>query len=363
MSEQAADGPDHGGMWPRTVACLEAAVAADWTAGAVVEVRVDGVVVLSLARGEATRRPTPVAMSPGTWFDLASLTKVLATLPSVLALAEDGALGLDEPASRFLAELQGEHASYSLRHLLTHTAGLSPDLPWRSLDPDRTRLAAYIAGRPLTAPPGSRLEYSDVGYLLLGLVVERVTGQTLERFVSERIHRPLGACVRYGPVDPQSAAATEDAPDGSGPLRGVVHDEKSRTLGGICGHAGLFGTASGVAAVAEMFRREGRGPDGRAVLAPQTVRAALRPAVTGDDGNRRCLGFELAGGVNSAGDLLGPRSFGHTGFTGTSVWVDPDQHLSVVLLTNRVHLGRENGQIVYLRKRVHNAVVGDLARL
>lgn len=302
-------------------------------------------------------------MTVGTWFDLASLTKVLATLPAVLALAEDGAFGLDEPAGRFLPPLQGEHATYTLRQLLTHTAGLAPDLPWRSLDPDRARLAAHIAGRPLLAPPGSRLEYSDVGYLLLGLVVERISGQPLDRFVSERIHRPLAAAVRYGPVDPERCAATEDAPDGGGPLRGVVHDEKSRTLGGICGHAGLFGTAAGVAAVAEMFRREGRGPDGRAVLSPQTVRAALRPAVTGDDGNRRCLGFELTGGVNSAGDLLGRRAFGHTGFTGTSVWVDPDQGLTVALLTNRVHLGRENGQIVYLRKRLHNAVVADMARL
>jgi CubicO group peptidase (beta-lactamase class C family) len=348
--------------WPRAHRVLEEGIAAGAAPGAVAEVRQGRGVRAAWAVGFAALRPERRPMQVDTWFDLASLTKVLSTLPALLALAEDGRLALDEPASRFLPELSGDHAAYTLRHLLAHVSGLPSDFPWRELRGlTPAQFPARVADLPLRSPPGSRILYSDIGFLLLGEVVRRVSGLPLDRYVEARIHGPLGAALRFGPVDPEHCAATEDDPDGGGALVGVVHDEKSRVMGGVTGHAGLFGTASGVAEAADLWRRLGRAPDGRCILAEATVQAALAPAAVGPGGERRGLGFELAGGGNSAGDLLSGRAFGHTGFTGTSVWVDPDLDLTLVLLTNRVHLGRDNLQIRQLRQRFANAVVADLA--
>jgi len=350
--------------FPRTRRVLDAALDAGSMPGLALEVWCEGTPRLSLALGQRALRPTPAPMVDGTWFDLASLTKVMATLPVILTLAEDGAFGLDEPVCRFLPDLRGEHERYTLRHLLAHVAGLPSGLPWRELDPDRARYPAFLAARRLEHAPGDTVVYSDVGFILLGLVAEAVTGQPLRDLARDRVHGPLGAQMRYGPIDGVGVdvAATSEPPDRDGPPTGTVHDEVSRRLGGGTGHAGLFGTARGVVQVAEMFRRRGVGLNGARVLAPQTVDACLRPASRTGEGNRRALGFELTGGPNSAGDLLSARAFGHTGFTGTSAWVDPDLALTVALLTNRVHLGRDNQDILAVRKRVHNAVVADLAR-
>lgn len=348
------------GSWPRARRVVEQAIALRAIPGAVVEVRVGGELRTRFAAGQAACRPKARPMCEDTWFDLASLTKVLATTPAILALAEDGAISLDEPASRFLPELVGDHAVFTIRHLLTHVSGLPADLPWRTLRPPVESIPQVVEDMPLQGAPGERIVYSDVGFLLLGEVVRRVSGRPLDEFVSERIHGPLGAHLRFGPLPPEQCAATEDDPDGGGPIVGVVHDEKSRVLGGVTGHAGLFGTTDGVARVVEMLRCGGRGADGMPILAEATVTQALRPWVEGPDGMRRALGYELSGGGNSAGDLFGPRAFGHTGFTGTSVWVDPDLALTLVVLTNRVHFGRENQGIRWLRTRMANAVVADL---
>ena len=302
-------------------------------------------------------------MTPGTLFDLASLTKVMATLPAVLRLVEMGEIRLDDPLHLFFPEYRGEEREeIRIRHLLTHTAGLPPGSPvLREPAADRAERIARIATIPPEAAPGSRIIYSDLGFILLGELVARVSGQPLEQFVREQVHGPLGlAETGYLPEGErgQSAAATEYREHLGRYQCGDVHDQTAAALGGIAGHAGLFGTAPEVAAYGQMWLDGGSG-----VLSPAAVAAATRdqtPHIQGPE--HRGLGWIVAhdgAAFLSCGDLFSIGSFGHTGFTGTSLWVDPHRGLVVALLTNRVHFGRTD-HIIRLRPRFHNAVAAAL---
>lgn len=302
-------------------------------------------------------------MALDTLFDLASLTKVMATLPSVLRLLEQGAFRLDDPLSLFFPDFNDAgREEIRIRHLLTHTAGFPPGSPLlREPAASREERIARIATVELEEKPGNRVIYSDLGFILLGELVAKVSGQPLDQFVREQIHQPLGLThAGYLPTGEAActAAATEYRDYLGRHQCGEVHDENATALGGIAGHAGLFATAAEVAAYGQLWLDGGAG-----VLSSATVAAATRdqtPGVTGSD--HRGFGWIVTqpdSAWMSCGDLFSPGSFGHTGFTGTSLWMDPHRQLVVALLTNRVHFGRLD-HIIRLRPRFHNAVAAAL---
>ncbi|MFR9779603.1 serine hydrolase domain-containing protein [Micromonospora sp. MS34] len=291
-----------------------------------------------------------------TIFDLASVTKLFTTTV-LLTLMEEGQLGLDEPIADWLPGFgAGDRRRITPRHLLTHTSGLPALLRLWTDWPDRESRVRAVLHAPLVDRPGSTFEYSCVGFMVAGLLAERVTGRRLPDLVQERICRPLGLTdtgFRPDPARAARTAATEHQPDiGRGMLRGSVHDENSWSLGETAGNAGLFGTAADVARFGEMLR-QGGAVDGVRVLQPDTVAEMTRDQLPAgiDPGFRHGLGVRI-GDPQWMGPLAADAAFGHTGFTGTSLLVDPGRDLALVLLTNRVHPSREWSDIAALRRAV-----------
>ncbi|HYF90911.1 MAG TPA: serine hydrolase domain-containing protein [Symbiobacteriaceae bacterium] len=349
---------------------LEAAlqvVAAEVTAarlpGAVVAVVRNGAVVAHRAMGWAQFNPEPERrpMAPDTIFDLASLTKVMATLPSVLYLLERGAFRLDDRVADFFPSFAGEgKAEVRIRHLLTHTAGLAPWLPLEQEPAPRPELIERILTAPLQeSPPGRTVIYSDLGFILLGELVAKVSGQPLDRFAKEHIFFPLHLPEAgfNPPAHWRDRCAATEYREGLGRHQvGEVHDERSTVLGGVAGHAGLFATAAEVAAYGQMWLQGGLA-GGHQILSPATIAAATCDLTRYSTDSRGLGWIVLRQGAEcmSCGDLFMPGAFGHTGFTGTSLWLDPARQLAVALLTNNVHFGRSDVAI-RLRPRFHNAV-------
>lgn len=328
--------------------------------GAVAVVARRGVVAVHRSLGWAQQQPERRLMQPDTLFDLASLTKVMATLPAVLQLLERGAFRLDDPVCHFFPEFSGEgREEVRIRHLLTHTGGLPPGLPLWQGEGTRAERISRAFRVTLQERPGARVIYTDLGFILLGELVEKVTGVPLDRYVHEHVCAPMGMReARFTPPPGYRTrcAATEYREALGRPLVGEVHDENAAGLGGVAGHAGLFATAPEVTAYGQMWLNGGA-TGGIQVLAPATVAAATRDQTPGLAEGRGWGWLVARSGAEhlSCGDLFSPGSFGHTGFTGTSLWVDPARELVVVLLTNRVHLGRTD-HILRLRPRFHNAV-------
>jgi len=275
-----------------------------------------------------------------TIYDLASLTKVVGTTTALMILYDLGKVMLDELVSTYLPAFHGgAKDDITIRMLLEHRSGLPAgrDL-WRtSWTPDEARQLAI--NTPLECSPGSCLIYSDIGADLLGFVVEAVSGQHLDVFLQERVFEPLKMeDTGYRPhwTLRDRIAPTELTPPRGYPLRGEVHDENAFALGGVAGHAGLFSTASDLAVFAQMMLNGGE-LNGVRIVADTTVALFTARAATKDT---RALGWDTCGKDNACGKHLSPRAFGHTGFTGTSLWVDPDRDLFVILLTNRVHAAR-----------------------
>ncbi|WP_051367037.1 serine hydrolase domain-containing protein [Hamadaea tsunoensis] len=291
-----------------------------------------------------------------TVFDFASITKMF-TAVVMLTLVEQGVLGLDEPVAGWLASFQdGQRRQVTLRHLLSHTSGLPAVLPLATDWPDRDARVAAVLNAPLRHAPGTAFEYSCVGFMLAGFLAEQVTGQTLPELVAERICRPLGlADTGFRPAAPLVArtAATELQPD-RGLVHGSVHDESSWSLGGTAGNAGIFGTATDLARFGEMLR-SGGSPILRKGTVAEMTRDQLRPEL--DPGYRHGLGVRIAD-PQSMGMLARSGAYGHTGFTGTSLVVDPGRGLVVVLLTNRVHPSRDWSTVADLRQAVAHLAAG-----
>jgi CubicO group peptidase (beta-lactamase class C family) len=295
-------------------------------------------------------------VTAATIFDLASITKLFVTT-TVLTLVEDGVLSLDEPVATWLPSFAtGERTLVTLRRLVTHTSGLPALLSLWTGWPDRQSRFDAIRNAPLVRTPGTGFEYSDIGYLTVGLLAERVTGRRLPDLVRERVTRPLGL-VDTGYLPPAEKldriAATEYEPDEKrGMVRGEVHDENSWSLGGAVGHAGIFGTAGELARLGEMLRCYGA-LDGVRVLREETVDQMTRDQLPAgvDPGFRHGLGVRIDDPA-FMGPLAGNGAFGHTGFTGTSLVVDRDRELVVVLLTNRVHPSRDWTDVGPLRRDV-----------
>jgi len=291
-----------------------------------------------------------------TIYDLASLTKVIATTTLALQAVEEGKLDLDQPVMRYLPAFRGSGKErVTVRHLLTHSSGLRADSPLWRLTPDADSALGFVNAMALDTAPGVRMVYSDMGAIVLGEVVERVLGGRLDRLVHDRITRPLGmGSTGFRPREIGRVAATEyDTAWRKRVVRGEVHDEKAAWLHGVAGHAGLFGSALDLLTFGEWLLARVQG--GSAVAREFVRRQDVVP------GSSRALGWDTPSPGSSAGTLLGPGSYGHTGFTGTSMWTDPRRGLVIVLLTNRVNPTRNNPAIFPLRITVADAVVRLLA--
>jgi len=297
--------------------------------------------------------PERLPMTEDTVFDLASITKPVATATAVMQLAERGRLDLDAPVARYWPEFgTNGKAAITLRQLLTHYSGLRAELNlkdvWSGREEARRRI---LAERPF-APPGSRYRYSDVNFLVLGEVVERVSGEALQRYCQQHLFTPLG--MRDTSFQPKDKARI--APTGIG-LPGTVHDPTARRMSGVAGHAGLFSTADDLARFARMLLAGGR-LDGVRILQPASVEAMTLPQSPQGQTRLRGLGWDLAAPFASDREALAPLgAYGHTGYTGTALWIDPVSGLYAIVLTHRVYPdGR--GDVQPLRARLA-AVLGE----
>ncbi|MCC9154682.1 beta-lactamase family protein [Streptomyces parvulus] len=286
-------------------------------------------------------------------WDLASVTKPVAGL-AVMALVERGALGLDATVGTYLPEYRGgDKETVTVGQLLAHTSGIPGQVPLFRDHPTRAALLDAVRLLPPTAAPGTRVQYSSQGFIVLGLIAEAATGRPLDELVAELVCAPAGlrdTVFRPDAGRRERAVATEDCPWRGRTVVGEVHDENAVVLGGVGGHAGLFSTLADMERLGIALAGGGRG-----LLAPDTFARMTAPH-TDHLALRRALAWQGRDPVGSpAGDVFGPDSYGHTGFTGTSLWVDPATGRYAVLLTNRVHPTRAGDGIVALRRAFHDA--------
>jgi len=332
-------------MTPRTfrplVNLVRARIADGLIPGAVVAIGRSSRLVFQAALGRRALEPRREKITATTIFDLASLTKVMVTAPLLVERAVRGEISLLDPLSRHLPETRGtEVGAIPLHMLLTHTAGFVPDNPMEDYAGTKARLLAAIAREPLASPPGTKFDYSDVGYVLLQFVLERRAGTRLDRLADRELFLPLRfRDTRYGVPEKKRKRTAPTTFERGRWLRGRVHDPRarSRALAGVAGHAGIFGTAREVARFCEMILLKGRWR-GRRILAEETVRAMTTDQCGGNIGARRGFGFDIESPYSSPRGLRFSRhSFGHTGWTGVSLWIDAENDAYVVLLTNAIH--------------------------
>lgn len=324
---------------PEKLAAMDAsnamAVAERRMPGAVLWLEHDGV-AYHKAFAQRALEPLPEPMTEDTIFDAASLTKVIATAPSIMILMERGAIEVDAPVQKYIEEFRRDGKdSITVRQLLTHTSGLRSGL---RRQPDGPAAAIQIAcTEVVTNTPGTLFRYSDINYILLGEIVQRVSGRPLQQFASDEIFRPLKMRdTRYLPLATDQPRIAPTQYTGTNLWRGVVHDPTARNMGGVAGHAGLFTTAADLARFARMMLNKGE-LEGAHILRPETVAAMTSvqsPAVVTA---RRGFGWDIDSDYSRRGTHFALGSYGHTGFTGTSIWIDPFSNTFLVLLTNRVH--------------------------
>lgn len=317
--------------------------------------------VASLAVGSFTYDSASPLVTVDTVYDLASLTKVLATTTLTMQLVERGHLDLAAPLGGGLPGFDApERAAITVRDLLEHTSGLPAHRPYYRALRGRDAFEAAIVREPLEYEPHTRSIYSDLGFMLLGFILEDAGGEPLDMAFDRWRDEALGsrAAIVYGPVPPEDVAPTEQDAWRQRLLQGEVHDENTAALGGVAGHAGLFGNAAAVGAAARWWMGLLAGESFLGVSADLARTFATRSAVPGSS---RALGWDTMLPTSSCGARLSRQAIGHTGFTGTSLWIDPEQDLYVVLLTNRVHPTREGDGIRDVRRAFHDAVIEDLA--
>jgi CubicO group peptidase (beta-lactamase class C family) len=307
--------------------------------GAAVVVGRKGAAVWQKGFGNLSWSQVSGAVDPDrTIYDVASLSKVIGTTTAVMVLYDEKKIDLDAPVFRYLPAFSGGlKDEVTVRELLTHRSGLPAgrDLWRRARSPQEAR--DMVLATPLEYRPDAAYIYSDLGADVLGMIVEEVSGQRLDQFLSSRVFGPLGMHdTFYRPADSlrYRIAPTELTPPRGYPLRGEVHDENAYALGGIAGHAGLFSTAADLSIFAQMMLNGGS-YDGVQIISDSTVALFTRRTA-----GHRALGWDTADGDYGSGKYLTERAYGHTGFTGTSIWIDPDREMFVVLLTNRVHAAK-----------------------
>ena len=326
--------------------------------GAVLVVGHDGAVVYRKAYGNRALEPKPEAMTLDTVFDLASLTKVIATTTAMMQLVEQGKVRMNDPVAKYLPEFaQNGKEDITVRQLMTHYSGLAPDLdlttPWEGKN--TAYELAFV--EPPETTPGSGFVYSDINFITLGALVERVSGETLDEYATKHIFAPLKMTrTRFvPPVSWRAKIAPTQYDENEHMLRGEVHDPTARRMGGVAGHAGLFSTGDDLAKFARALLDGGGG-----ILSAVTVEKMTSPEQPPQAPVLRGFGWDIDSPFSSnRGDLLPVGSFGHTGFTGTSVWIDPTTQTYIILLTNAVH-PRGKGNAIGLRTKVATEVAAAL---
>lgn len=341
--------------------------------GAVLFVRHKGQIRVHQAIGLTSSHPDSPSVQINTIYDLASLTKPLATASSILLLVQEGRVRFTQTLATLLEETkETPWGKVSLRDLLSHQSGFPAWRPFYqsfpptfSSEPDfrQKRIQAVlemILKEPMdqASPPTSK--YSDLGYMVLGLVVERVTGQSLADFTRERIFNPVGASpLNFGMHNVKGDVSAHIAPTEQDPwrgrlLQGEVHDENAAALGGVAGHAGLFGMAQAVGQVTKAWLDSYTGKPGLFQC------EVFREFVKAQPGTSWGLGWDTPSQPSSSGQWFSPESFGHLGFTGTSIWIDPIRELEVIFLSNRVHPTRKNQAIKTFRPKLHDVIIQGL---
>jgi len=365
-AQSPAPAPDASAAFAPIEPLVAAAIARHELPGAVVLVGRGDQILYQRAFGNRVVAPAAEAMTLETIFDLASLTKVVATTTSVMTLVERGRVRLNDPVMLFIPEFGRYGKSViTVRHLLTHTSGLRPDLELEAEFSGADEAIRRAVEEVPTAPPGERFIYSDINFFLLGEIVRRVTGERLDRYATAQIFDPLGMKEttflppeslrpRIAPTERCQPLAWPCVPPGDASvpfLRGVVHDPTARRMDGVAGHAGLFSTAADLSRFCRMLVGEGRLGDVR-VLSPASVARMISPSTPAEMTAVRGLGWDIDSAYSAnRGDLFPAGSFGHTGFTGTSLWIDPATRGYVVFLSNRVHPDGK-GDVTALRGKV-----------
>jgi uncharacterized protein YbbC (DUF1343 family)/CubicO group peptidase (beta-lactamase class C family) len=319
---------------------VDEAIAQDRLPGAVVLIGHDGKIVYEKAYGRRAIVPASERMTTDTIFDLASLTKVVATTTALMQLFEQGKLRINDKLTDYIPEFQGGKSDITLRNLFTHFSGLKPDVPLAHPWSGYQTGIKLACTNPPDGPPGARFVYSDINFILLGELVHRLSGQTLADYTRDHIFRPLG--MKDTMFQPPAALAPRIAPTervtgDSPPLRGVVDDPTARNMGGVAGHAGVFSTAGDMARFAQMMI-DGGELDGVRLVSAATIQKFTEPQTPPDQPILRGLGWDIDSPYSgNRGELFPIGSFGHTGFTGTSLWIDPQTRTYVILLANSIH--------------------------
>jgi len=338
--------------WTALAELVDSAVAAGAAPGAVVAVSVRGVRYIHGSGRMGLEDAT--WPGPGTVYDLASLTKVIALTTGLIFAVAEGRLTLDAPIRQYVPAFQGPGKdAVTLRHLLTHSSGLPAHRRLWEQSPGREAALALVNATPLDTMPGARMVYSDLGAMVMTEALESVYGTRIDTLMQARLFLPLGMreTTYLPPADWRGRVApTERDPWRGRVLRGEVHDENASWLGGVSGHAGLFSSAEDLLTFGEWLLAQRQGRDS-AVVREFTRRQDVVP------GSSRALGWDTPSPNSSAGTRLSAESVGHTGFTGTSIWMDPTRDLVVVLLSNRVHPTRDNPRLGPLRPLVANRAV------
>jgi serine-type D-Ala-D-Ala carboxypeptidase len=357
---------------PDIQAALESAVNDGVFPGVQLAVRLRGKLQYVAVAGRLSSEPSGLAVQPSTIYDLASLTKPLATVTSVLLLIQRAQLALTDPLQQVLVELEGTSIGQAtVRDLLAHRSGLPgwrplyerldaqeiiPGLPGGRPSVNR-HILKMIGDEPLIYARGERSVYSDLGFILLGFLVERLSGMALDLWCEDAIVRPLRAdslmfCPTAGrrQQDASDIAPTEESEWRNRLLCGEVHDENAAAMGGVAGHAGLFGTSESVLAISGAWLRGYHGKES------MLERELVRQFTTRQEPASWALGWDTPSTPSSSGSHFSERSFGHLGYTGTSLWIDPQCELEVVLLSNRVHPSRLNEKIKGFRPYIHDLV-------
>ncbi len=352
-------------QFPQVDAIVDEAVRTNLIPGAVVVIGHQGEVVYQKAYGSRSLIPTREPMTVDTIFDAASLTKVVATTPCLMKLFEQGKIRIDDPVTKYLPEFQGGKSPITIRLLMTHFSGFRPDFdmgaPWSGY---QTGIEKALAEKPI-APPGARFIYSDTNYILLGEIVRRLSGESLAQYAHEQIYAPL-RMNDTGFLPPASLIpriAPTEIDEKTGIVeRGIVNDPRSRAMGGIAGHAGLFTTAGDLAKYAAMLLGNGES-NGIRLFDPATVKEFTTPATPADQPILRALGWDMDSPYSSnRGELFPIGSFGHTGWTGTSMWMDPTTNSFVIILTNAVH-PHHGKSLTSFRGRIATAVAAHYGML
>ncbi|MBS4200831.1 beta-lactamase family protein [Bacillus sp. FJAT-49732] len=324
--------------------------------GAAIYISHKGTPVLEEAVGYRTLYPSREPMQLDTVFDLASLTKILTTMTASLQLLDKGEIRLDDSISYFFPSFsENGKEEIRIRHLLTHTSGLTALRPFYKDGLNTEQIIEKICAEELENPVGQKVVYSDLGFILLASLIEKVVEEPFAEYVSREILSPL-EMYETGfnlPLGRERFAATEFSETLNDYKYGVVHDETAEAMGGVSGHAGLFSTLNDLSNFALMIENSGSFK-GRKIISTVALELSKRNFTPFDEEGRG-LGWQINSPRLSCGDLFSNSSYGHTGFTGTSMWFDPQIQLHVILLTNRVHAKNQQG-ILRLRPRLHNLI-------